>query len=79
MTLEILTAFFGWLAVLNIGILAAAAIGMLAMRKMAVGIHVRMFDLDETTVNAVYFRWLANYKLATLLFAVTPYLALRIM
>ena len=79
MTLEMMTTFFGWMAVLNIGFLAVTALALLAMRGFAVGLHARMFGLDPETVNAEHFRFLANYKILTLFFAVAPYLALRLM
>lgn len=79
MTLETLTTFFGWMTVLNFGVLAFAAVMMLTMRDWATGLHARMFGLEQAEVNKSYYNWLATYKVLALVFAFTPWLALTLM
>ncbi|WP_204112856.1 DUF6868 family protein [Shimia biformata] len=79
MTPDFLLPFFGWMAVVNIAILTAATIGIAVMRDFATGFHAGLFGMDDAQVKAAYFRWLANYKLLTLIFNVAPYFALRLM
>ena len=79
MTAETLTTFFGWMTVLNFGVLTIATVLLLAMRDWACALHARLFGLDVADVRLTYFRWLGTYKLLTLVFAFAPWLALTIM
>ncbi|WP_146346622.1 DUF6868 family protein [Phaeobacter marinintestinus] len=79
MTQETLTTFFGWMTVLNIGFLAFTSIAMVTMMDWVTGIHGRMFRMEPADVRAAYFRYLAQYKVMTFIFALGPYLALRLM
>lgn len=78
MPLETLTAIFGWISVLNLGLLAVASLLVILLRQPVQALHARMFGLEPPEVARAYFAWLAQVKLFTLLFAVAPYLALRI-
>lgn len=78
MTTEFLTTFFGWMAVVNIGFLMFTTVMLFALRDWATGIHARMFDMDPADIRKAYFRYLANYKTLTLIFAVAPWLALKL-
>ena len=78
MTLETLTAVFGWMTVLNFGFLALATILLLALRDWATRLHARLFALDEATVRDAYFSFLSRYKVLALVFSLMPYLALRL-
>ena len=78
MTQASLSAFFGWMTVLNFCLLAFATIALFVARNRIEGIHSRMFDLPPDHVRATYFRYLANYKLLTLVFGLVPWLALRL-
>lgn len=79
MTLETLTTFFGWMTVLNFGLLAFAGVMLMVMRNWTANLHANMFGLEQADVNKAYFSWLANYKLLVLVFAFTPWLALTLM
>lgn len=79
MTVETLTTFFGWMAVLNIAYLTLAALALLGVQNWVLGIHQRMFPVDETDLRLAYFTWLGNYKIAAMVFSVVPYVALRLM
>ena len=79
MTLEHLTSFFGWMSVINIAFLLLVTIGLAVMKPMAIRIHSSMFDLTQEALNSAYFSYLANFKLLTLVFAVTPWIALKLM
>lgn len=79
MSHEFLTSFFGWMAVLNIAMLTLGALTILVMKEWAAGLHARLFNLDEAVVRQAMYAWLGNYKVATLVFSVMPYLALRLM
>ena len=78
MTIDLITTFLGWCAVLNIAVLFIALIGITVMRGFVGGIHTRLFGMSEADMNRAYFSFLSTYKLLTLIFSVVPYLALRV-
>jgi hypothetical protein len=79
MTIEQLTELLGWASVINIGYLFLATMFLAFLRKPIFYIHSKLFGVDETELNSTYFNFLSNYKIATLVLLVTPYLALKIM
>ncbi|MEQ9694474.1 DUF6868 family protein [Shimia sp. SDUM112013] len=78
MSQDVLTAFFGWMTILNFGLLLVAGISLIALRDWAADLHARLFGIEKQDVQNVYFRWLALYKLFILIFCVMPYIALRL-
>ena len=78
-TIETITEFFGWCSVINIGILVLSSILVIAIRGTAVRIHGKMFNLDERTLSEAYLQYLAQYKIATIVFSIVPYFALKLM
>lgn len=78
MTIDQLTAFFGWAAIINILLLLVSAAALLVLRGPITRIHTRLFGLDEKDLGRAYFQYLAQFKIATLIFTIAPYLALRI-
>ena len=77
-TIEILRVFFGWCSVINIGLLIFSSILIIAIRGTASRLHSKMFNLDESFVSQAYFQYLAQYKIAIIVFNIVPYFALRI-
>ncbi len=78
MSVETLTAFFGWMAVLNLAYLALATLVLTAAPGWMSGLHHRLFGVAPDDLRLLYYKWLAQYKIAVLVFAVAPYLALRL-
>jgi len=78
MTIETMRAVLGWCSVINIGLLMLSSILLIAVRGAALRIHGKMFNLDEKYLSQAYFQWLAQYKIAIIVFNVVPYFALRI-
>ena len=78
-TLAQLTELLGWAAIINIAYLILASLVIMTMKGVVSSIHKKMFKLDDKEIGALYFKFLANYKVATLVFIVAPYLALKIM
>ncbi|NIZ60977.1 hypothetical protein DL239_08315 [Sedimentitalea sp. CY04] len=79
MTLATMTTFFGWMTVLNIGLLAITAIMLLVGREKLSALHAGMFNMEASDVKKVYFKYIANYKILTLVFCLVPYIALKLM
>ncbi len=78
MTLSQLTALFGWASILNIGMLLFATILLFIARPVIVPIHKKMFDVSDSDLSLIYIKYLAHYKILTLVFIVTPYISLKI-
>ena len=78
-TIEAMREFFGWCSVINIGILILAMIKLVLFRGLISSIHAKMFNLDESDLSRAYLQFLAQYKIAILVFSIIPYFALRIM
>ncbi len=79
MNLEMLTEFFGWCVVISFGIHFLGLISVLPVRKKWVGLHARIFGLEESRVNEALLSYFARYKIAAILLTLVPYLALKIM
>jgi hypothetical protein len=77
-SLETLRVFLGWCTAINLGVLILATIAVTLMRGSAVKIHAQMFGLDEGELSRQYFQYLGQYKIATVVLNLVPYLALRI-
>ena len=78
MTIDQRTAYLGWAAVINVGLLLLSTVALLVLRGPITRIHARLFGLNEQDLGRAYFQYLAQFKIATIVFTITPYLALRI-
>jgi len=78
-TIEAMREFFGWCSVINIGVLMLSSVLVIAIRGSALRIHGKMFDLDEKSLSQAYLQYLAQYKIATIVFSIVPYFALKLM
>ncbi len=78
MTQEFLTTVFGWMTALNIAVLLFSTLMILIMQDWIAGVHGRMFQMERADVKRVYFRYLANYKILTIIFCLVPWLALKL-
>ena len=79
MTITQITEFLGWALVLNIGFLLVATVLLVSMKSILISIHSKMFGISESELSIIYFKYLANYKMLSLIFIVFPYVALKIM
>ena len=73
------TTFLGWCTVINIGLLAYSTIMLSLFRAPAKRIHSKLSGVGEEGLDAIYFNFLGNYKLAILVLNIAPYFALKIM
>lgn len=78
MTQDMLTSFFGWMTVLNFGLLIFATLVMLLLRDWAARLHGLLFGLDEAQVRLAFYGWLAGFKILAIIGSLVPYLALRL-
>ncbi len=78
-TIETLTEFFGWALVINFALLTLTTLGVIAMRRTIVGIHSKLFSLEENDTVKAHFQYLAQYKIAVIVLNFSPYVALKMM
>jgi hypothetical protein len=78
-TLSQLTELLGWASVINIAYLVLATLMLILMKSSIASIHTKLFKIDSQKLNSKYFDFLSTYKIATLVFIVAPYIALKIM
>lgn len=79
MTIEQLTELLGWASILNMGYLILATILLVLCRPFVTSLHNKLFNIDETELPVIYFKFIANYKLLFVIFILSPYLSLKIM
>ena len=79
MTTESLTIFLGWTTVINILVLIFSALVLLTDREKISKLHARLFGVEQANISQLYFQYLAQYKIAIIVFNIAPYLALRIL
>ncbi len=77
-TISQLTEILGWASVINIAYLLLATLLLIFMKEKISAIHGKLFDIDKQDLNSKYFDFLSLYKIATLVFIVAPYIALKI-
>jgi len=78
-SLQTVTAFFGWTTVINFVLLAVSTIALISMRGFISRVHAKMFGLNPEDVSRDYVRYLAQYKIAIIVFSMVPYIALKLM
>ncbi len=77
--LQTITAFLGWCSTINIGLLLFYTVWMMIFRDFTKQMHSALLGIDQDRLDQIYFQYLANYKIAVLIFNIVPYLALKIM
>jgi len=77
-TLEVLREFFAWCSLISIGLFMFSAIFVVLLRQPIARIHAKMFGLKESDLSRTYFQYLAQFKIAIIVFNIVPYFALRI-
>ena len=78
MTLEQLSAFFGWMTVLNVVWLGLAWLFLWAEWPWMTLMLRRILPLPPERIEAEYLHWLALYELFIYVFNLMPWLALQI-
>ncbi|CUH53925.1 hypothetical protein J7382_03225 [Shimia sp. R11_0] len=79
MTQATLTAFFGWMTVIHIGLLLFATVMIYGLRDVISDIHARISGVEKRSLAPLYFQWLGTYKVLIFVFALVPWLALTLL
>lgn len=78
MNLDQIAHILGWLALMNIAVMAIALIGLKLMRRWNTKITQLFFDIDASELQKLQYQWLGHYKLFTLFFCILPYFAIKL-
>lgn len=79
MSIESLTSLFGWMTLINLGIMLFTLLGLVLVKQKAMAIHQRLFGLTAHDLSRAYFAYLAQYKIMVLVLNLVPYLALKLL
>ncbi len=79
MTIETFRDFLGWCTLINFGILIVMTLALGLLRGKISTLHARMFGFNASLLPLEFYRFIAYYKMAVLIFNIVPYLALRVM
>lgn len=74
-----ITTFLGWCAVINIGLLAFYTLWLMAFREVSKRMHSALLGVDADKLDLIYFQYLANFKIAVIIFNIVPYISLKLM
>lgn len=74
----LVTSFFGWCTIFNVSLLTLSTISICLMKEQITVLHNKLFGVKETNLLLAYFKYLAYYKLAIIVFNIVPYISLKI-
>lgn len=77
MNIDQLSSFFGWMTVINIGILVFTSVLAMAMRGTICRMHGKLFGLSEKEVSVALYAYLGIYKIFVIVLNIVPFLALQ--
>ena len=77
-TYKRLAAFFGWMSVINIGLLIVTFLGLTALRGVLYPIHAEIFAVNVNDLPRIYLEFIAEYRSLIMVFNLVPYIALKI-
>ena len=75
---QLVLAVLGWCTVFNMGVLVFSSLALVCCGGPIARLHHKWFGISEAELKREYFRYLANYKILTLILNLVPYLALRL-
>ncbi len=78
MDVQILTRFFMWCTILNMGLLVLSFLILAFAGDFVYKIHGKWFPMPRETFNVVLYSFLGMYKIIVFVFNVIPWAALAI-
>ena len=79
MDIELLTEFFKWCTLINLGILIMWSVVFIAMPDFVYKVQTRFVPITRESFNNAMYLIIGGYKILFIVFCVTPYVALLIM
>ena len=78
MNIEMLTDFFMWCTIINIGLMLPSSVMLILLGDFVYRIHTKWFPMPRETFNVVLYSFLGFYKVLIFVFNIVPWLALLI-
>jgi len=78
MDMQLLQNFFGWFAIINIGLYIFSVIAYACIRDFAQTIHAKIFGVIREEVASIIYNHILLYKTLTFFLAVLPWIVLTI-
>ena len=79
MNIEMIREFLGWCTIINFSLMTLSFIKVYTLPDALAGFRQKKFGLDEESVRRLQGQFFVNYKVAIIIFNLTPYIALSIM
>jgi len=77
--IQTITSFLGWCTVINLGLYLLTVLMLLGFREPVKNIHSKLFAVSSEKLDELYFNYLGNFKMAIIIFNISPYFALKLM
>jgi len=78
MDIQMLTRFFMWCTILNMGLLVLASLILAFAGDFVYRMHGKWFPMPRGTFNVVLYAFIGMYKIIVFVFNVVPWIALII-
>ena len=78
MDIQMLTRFFMWCTILNMGLLVLASLILAFAGDFVYRMHGKWFPMPRGTFNVVLYAFIGMYKIIVFVFNVVPWIALAI-
>ena len=78
MDIQKLTKFFMWCSIINGALLVLSMMGIILGPDFGLSLQSKLFHIPRETLNLALYLYLGVFKIAWLVFNVTPYVTLRI-
>ena len=78
MTIETWSSLLGWATIINLSIITVWFCVFVFYYDAIFKLHSKWFKLSEEKFDTIHYAGMAFYKLATYLFNLVPYLAIKI-
>ncbi len=76
MDIQMLTSFFMWCTILNVGCLVLSFLMLAFAGDFVYRMHTKWFPMQRETFNVVLYSFLGTYKMLVIFFNVVPWAAL---
>ncbi|MBN2070493.1 MAG: hypothetical protein JW814_03460 [Candidatus Krumholzibacteriota bacterium] len=78
MSIELLTMFFLWSSILNIGIMIVSFLLFRIAHRYIYTVHGGWYKLSNEQIDLAIYRMMTIYKIFLFMFNIVPYVVLRI-
>ena len=79
MDIELMSAILGRMTLINIAMLMLATLAVTLFRAPLIKIHSNLLKVGEQELLVLYMNYLANYKIAIIVFNLVPWIAVKMM